>query len=178
MISDFVKGKKQYDYPLPIQAGIQLHRAIDTFTDTHASTQKIKEFFRADYRLYAGALTDVVYDYFLANDKSIFKNDTALKDFTIHTYLLLKQNKDRFGEKFGQMFPYMQTHNWLYNYQFDWGIQKSFEGVKRRAAYISETTTAFSIFIEHKNEMKQHYDDFFISVKNFAADTFAQLLKK
>ncbi|KAF0239868.1 MAG: hypothetical protein FD183_1294 [Chitinophagaceae bacterium] len=30
MISDYVKGKKQYDYPLLIQKGIHLHRAIDT----------------------------------------------------------------------------------------------------------------------------------------------------
>ncbi len=42
MISDFIKGKKQFDYPLPVQKGIRLHRAIDTFTDTHAATQELK----------------------------------------------------------------------------------------------------------------------------------------
>ncbi len=31
MISDFVKGKKQYDYPDGIQKGIRLHRIIDLF---------------------------------------------------------------------------------------------------------------------------------------------------
>jgi acyl carrier protein phosphodiesterase len=31
LISDFVKGKKKFDYPLLIQKGITLHRNIDTF---------------------------------------------------------------------------------------------------------------------------------------------------
>ena len=34
-ISDFIKGKKQFDYPEKIQAGIKLHGAIDEFTERH-----------------------------------------------------------------------------------------------------------------------------------------------
>ena len=40
MISDFVKGKKKFDYPLRIQAGIMLHRIIDEFTDGHPATRE------------------------------------------------------------------------------------------------------------------------------------------
>ena len=64
MISDFVKGKKKFDYPIRIQSGITLHRMIDTFTDEHPATKEAKEFFRAYYRLYSGAFIDVVYDHF------------------------------------------------------------------------------------------------------------------
>ena len=46
LISDFVKGKQKFTYPAAIQQGIVLHRAIDTFTDTHAVTRKAKTFFR------------------------------------------------------------------------------------------------------------------------------------
>ncbi|MBK6633182.1 MAG: hypothetical protein IPG38_01660 [Chitinophagaceae bacterium] len=44
MISDYIKGKKQFDYPLPVQKGIRLHRFIDQFTDTHAATHELKSF--------------------------------------------------------------------------------------------------------------------------------------
>jgi acyl carrier protein phosphodiesterase len=55
MISDFVKGKKKFDYSLTIQQGIALHRAIDQFTDFHPVTQEAKSYFKKDYRLYSGA---------------------------------------------------------------------------------------------------------------------------
>ena len=68
MISDFVKGRKKFDYPPQIKKGIELHHAIDEFTDNHPATKQAKEFFRSDYRLYSGAFVDIVYDHFLAND--------------------------------------------------------------------------------------------------------------
>jgi acyl carrier protein phosphodiesterase len=46
MISDFVKGKKRYDFPLPVQNGIELHRRIDAFTDAHAITSSSKKIFQ------------------------------------------------------------------------------------------------------------------------------------
>ena len=72
IISDFVKGKKKFNYPSRIQAGIMLHRLIDNFTDEHAATREAKEFFRPHYRLYSGAFIDVVYDHFLATDETEF----------------------------------------------------------------------------------------------------------
>ena len=89
MISDFVKGKKKFDYNESIQNGITLHRAIDEFTDSHRVTKQAKLFFKADYRLYSGAFVDVVYDHFLAIDENEFTEET-LKVFSLRTYQLLQ----------------------------------------------------------------------------------------
>src|SRR6476619_335472 len=78
MISDFVKGKKKFDYSPAIQKSMALHRAIDDFTDSHPATIKAKQFFRPAYRLYAGAFIDVVYDHFLALDSNEFANESEL----------------------------------------------------------------------------------------------------
>ena len=86
MISDYVKGKKKFDYPDTIQRGMILHRAIDEFTDQHPVTQRAKQFFKADYRLYAGAFVDVLYDHFLANDKNEFASDEEFNNFCRQTY--------------------------------------------------------------------------------------------
>lgn len=176
MISDYIKGKKQYDYPKAIHAGITLHRAIDEYTDSHDATRKLKEYFRPAYRLYSGAFGDVVYDYFLANDRKQFSSPESLRSFTEKTYSLLEEKQDFFPVPFSRMFPYMRSQDWLYNYQYDEGIEKSFGGVARRARYIDETHTAFSIFLQHKNEMQLCYDEFFPSVKSFAAYKMEQLL--
>ena len=127
MISDFVKGKSQYEYPAVIQAGIKLHRAIDSFTDQHPSSRIISNLFRPQYRLYSAAFTDIVYDHFIANDKTLFESSTSLEVFTRDTYVALGDQRSYFPQKFAAMFPYMSTQNWLYNYQYDWGIQRSFQ---------------------------------------------------
>ena len=98
MISDFVKGKKKFDYNETIQKGITLHRAIDEFTDSHSVTKEAKIFFKADYRLYSGAFVDVVYDHFLATDENEFTEQT-LKDFSFKTYQLLQAEEKRIVEK-------------------------------------------------------------------------------
>ena len=176
MISDYVKGKKQFDYPTLIQNGIKLHRSIDDFTDNHAATFEIKKLFKPAYRLYAGAFTDVVYDYFLANDTDQFSSPEELKKFTQNTYKLLQLQSEHFPEKFAKMFPYMQEQDWLYNYRLNEGMQKSFGGLARRAKYIEETDTAYQIFLEKKKHIQHWYEIFIPDVKFFTIHKIAELL--
>jgi len=176
MISDFVKGKRQFDYPAIVQKGIRLHRAIDNFTDTHPATQQIKLFFKPQYRLYAGAFTDVVYDHFLANDRSIFSTDDELQQFAISTYATLEINFDLLPQSFQTVLPYMKAYDWLYNYKNRWGIQKSFAGLVRRSSYLTESDIAFALFNEHYEAINLFYHDFYPDVKKFAAHHLQELL--
>jgi acyl carrier protein phosphodiesterase len=164
MISDFVKGKRKYDYPEQIQQGIAVHREIDRFTDAHPVTKEAKEIFRPAYRLYAGSLMDVVYDHFLALDENEF-TDESLKMFTVNTYTLLDQFTDQFPGKFNRMYPYMKAQNWLYNYRYRQGIEKSLAGLVRRAKYLEESDTAYFLFNEHYDKLKNLYQLFFPELK-------------
>ncbi|MEJ8841595.1 ACP phosphodiesterase [Lacibacter sp. H375] len=160
MISDYVKGKKKFDYSPGIQQGIELHRIIDSFTDDHAATKEAKEIFRPHYRLYAGAFVDVVYDHYLATDPLIFNHD-SLEQFATDTYTMLEPYTAVFPERFASMFPFMKTQNWLYNYSNKWGIENSLHGVVRRATYLTESATAFALFEEHDATLRQCYQAFF-----------------
>lgn len=166
MISDFVKGKKQFEYETSIQNGIKLHRSIDKFTDDHPLTKQMKKIFKPAYGLYAGAFTDIVYDYFLANDTNEFSSPVALKQFTSDTYKILENNIGHAPLTFQQMLPHMRNNDWLYNYRFEWGIQKSFAGMVHRAKYLNESETAFKIFENNIPFMQPYYDEFFPLLKN------------
>ena len=176
MISDYVKGKTQYTYPIPVQHGIRLHRDIDSFTDTHEATKELKSFFRPHYRLYSGAFADVVYDHFLANDDEEFRTEKELRHFTAWCYRELKDKETLFPKPFERMFPYMQEQDWLYNYRFREGIHKSFHGLVRRAAYITEAETAFALFNEQFQAMQACYTAFFPELKAYAAYRLEALL--
>jgi acyl carrier protein phosphodiesterase len=175
LISDFVKGKKQFDYPEDVRAGIMLHRAIDNFTDTHAATAAAKEVFRPHYRLYSGAFADVMYDHFLANDRNQF-GDNGLFTFSQEAYAMLDQYVLVFPAPFAQMYPYMKAQNWLYHYGERQGIKNSFQGLVRRSAYLTESNTAYRLFEEHYSVLQQCYDDFFPDMKAFAFDTLSKLI--
>lgn len=168
MIGDFVKGKKQYDYPSGILKGIQLHRAIDIFTDGHEATRKAKEFFRKDYRLYAGAIVDVAYDHYLAIDANIFPAPTDLERTAGFTYHTLEQYFDLLPERFQLIFPHMKTQNWLFNYQFEWGVEKSLTGLVKRSLYMENSSRAFSIFKKNYHDLAFCYKLFFPQIKEIA----------
>lgn len=175
MISDFVKGKKQFDFPIFIQKGIQLHRAIDTFTDQHAATKEAKQYLRPAVGQYAGAFMDIVYDHFLALDSEELSK-AGWKDFAEEVYEQLTTQQSILPEKFARMLPYMTSQNWLFNYRFTQGIENSFGGLARRAQYLTDAGTAFALFTEHYSELERHYRDFFPDVKKFAQSHLDALL--
>lgn len=167
MISDFIKGKKQFDYPTDIQKGIRLHRAIDAFTDQHPATRKAKQYLRPAVGPYAGAFMDVVYDHFLALDNNEL-TETGWKEFTATVYGKLAARQRILPEKFARMLPFMTGQDWLYNYRFIWGVENSFGGVARRAVYLADSDHVFTLFKDHYPILEGYYHEFFPDVKNFA----------
>ena len=176
LVSDFVKGKKKFDYKEGIQKGIMLHRAIDTFTDSHEATKLAKDIFRPCYRLYSGAFVDVVYDHFLATDANEF-NEQTLEEFSENVYRIVDRHINDLPERFARMFPYMKSQNWLFNYRTRRGTESSFGGLVRRARYLEESETAASLFEEHYEALKQYYQIFFPDVKSFAHTLYGDIIK-
>ena len=174
LISDYVKGRKKFDYSTRIQDGIALHRAIDSFTDDHPVTKEIKKIFADVYRLYSGAFMDVVYDHFLAKDQSIFPGDDLML-FSLDTYRMLEMHEPIFPEKFRIIFPYMKKFNWLYNYQFEKGIERSFEGLVRRAAYLNESGNAYQLFIKNYKQLEEAYRLFFPELLAYSRNEFDKI---
>ena len=167
MISDHVKGKSRYQYPEGIQQGIALHRSIDHFTDQHEATKKAKEIFRPEYRLYSGALVDVIYDHYLALDEREFSDEDLLR-FADSTYKELQKHSNWFPVTFAHIFPFMHSQNWLYHYRTREGTGKSLHGVVRRAKYLTESQTAYKLFESHYQLLGEIYRQFWQDVKPFA----------
>ena len=171
MFSDFVKGKKKFDFPRRVQLGIDLHRSIDQFTDGHSATAKAKRFFKPAYGLYASAFIDVVYDHFLARDNKIFATG-ELEAFASTTYNQLRVSEALFPDRFRILFHYMALQNWLYNYQLQEGIFRSFGGLVHRAKYMDDPQPACDMFVRYYDELSGSYDEFFPELRAFALQIF------
>ena len=174
LISDFIKGAAQYQYPPEVQAGIRLHRAIDAFMDTHAATKEAARFFKIPYRLYSGPIIDILYDHFLALDATIFPDD-SLRSFSQEVYTVLEARLAFLPAPFARVFSYMKAEDWLLNYRTEDGIRRSLRGLARRATYLTESDTAFTLFQQHYTELELCYRTFIPDVKAFAKQQIASL---
>jgi acyl carrier protein phosphodiesterase len=161
MIADYVKGKQWLAYDPGIQQGIQLHRSIDTFTDTHPVTLAAREYFQPSCGRYSAVFIDIVYDHFLATDANIF-TDASLSAFSQQVYATISQYDEVLPPVFRQVFQYMRKHDWLYNYRLMDGIYKSFSGIVHRAKYLEATADApFAVLEKHYDALAAHYRTFF-----------------
>src|SRR3954470_8758842 len=110
-IADFVKGRLALQgFDKEIIKGIELHRAIDEFTDTHSVVTQSKNRLRPKYRHYSGVIVDVFYDHFLAKYWSQYHHD-PLEDFADHIYKTMETFYPVVPAGFKNMFPYMIRGN-------------------------------------------------------------------
>lgn len=65
-IADSVKGRKFIGFPHQVKNGIILHRAIDTYTDSHPVVKKSVHRLFPVYSHYSAVIVDILYDHFLA----------------------------------------------------------------------------------------------------------------
>lgn len=177
IIGDYVKGNLAVEkYPPGIQKGIRLHRQIDDFTDRHAAAILAKNIFRPDYGLYAGAIADVLWDHFLANDPRFFPTVKDLERFSQETYSHIEAYEDVLPEKFRPAFASMKQHNWLYHYRTVRGVENALKGLVYRASYLEDTTRAYQLFLQYFYELNQRYfelvDDVVPFVKNKIQEQF------
>jgi len=161
IIGDYVKGKSVLEkYPEEIRRGILLHRKIDSYTDAHPAVARAKILFREMYHLYAGAIVDILFDHFLANDPKYFSSEKALFNFSQQVYEQLEENSRYFPEKFVSFFPYMRSHNWLYGYRTLKGIGKSLKGLEHRSQHVPDIEDAYKIFVSNYYQLTQCYYEF------------------
>lgn len=68
LYGDYVKGKNLDAYPLEIQRGILLHRAIDNFIDTNPGVKELFHHLYPSLPKIAGIAVDLYFDHILAKN--------------------------------------------------------------------------------------------------------------
>ena len=164
-MADGIRGKQYSHLPPNIQKGILLHRAIDTFTDSHPVFRQSTKRLHQNYHHYAGVIVDVFYDHFLAKNWARY-SDEKLEDFVGRFYTSLYDNYDILTDKTQQLMPYMIEHNWLVNYQYTEGIARILLRMDQRTK--NNSKMQFSII-----ELKDFYLEFETEFTIFFEDLIA-----
>jgi len=167
-IGDFVKGGDLTGrYEPQVIKGVELHRAIDEYTDSHKVVQKSKDRLRPKYRHYSGVIIDMFYDYYLAKNWDQF-HKTNLGDFANQFYQLLKKNKEALPQDVQRMMPYMIKGNWLVNYGKKEGLHRALSGMSRRTTFDSKMDESIVELTKYNNEFENEFMAFFPELKAFS----------
>lgn len=171
-IADSVKGNPEKFYSGKIAEGIRFHRAIDGFTDNHPLVRQGVKRFRETQSRYAPVVIDVIYDHILARHWNEFHAD-ELDKVTQSVYQRLEAQSLHFPTSVKHYFPYMKQQNWLYNYQFEWGILKTLEGLDRRSANETQMHLALDVYKESEAEFLAEFREFAADAKEMSRDYFS-----
>ena len=151
-MADGIHGKHFDTFPIEIQKGIILHRAIDTFTDAHPIFRQSTKRLHANYHHYSGIIVDIFYDHFLAKNWSHY-SDERLEDYSECFYQSLRDNYSDLTPKTQKMMPYMIDYNWLLSY-------KTIEGIESVLAKMDIRMKRDSIMRFSVAELRTYYSEF------------------
>ncbi|MCM0081507.1 ACP phosphodiesterase [Geomonas sp. Red32] len=103
-MGDFVKGHLDGRFPAAIQAGIQLHRAIDSFahTDLHFNQSRLR--IDTSFGLYRGILVDLFYDHFLTASWEHW-SDEPLPRYLGRVRDIVEERRHLLPERLQQLIP-------------------------------------------------------------------------
>ena len=150
-IGDHVRNKDLAQFTKEVQLGVDMHRSIDSFTDTHAASIAIREKLFEDYRHISRILVDMYYDHFLAVYFERFHHQ-SLGTFSDKITALLQKHMDIMPSSAQGYLRGMQTQNWLLEYSSVAGIDVILIKMANRSGLQPLQTGA--------NTLERHYDFF------------------
>ena len=115
LLGDYIKGPLSSELPSRLRHGIQLHRRIDAFTDTHLLRCEFARHLPDSYRRYAGIVLDVCCDHWLSMHWLQFETK-SLSDFSGHVYGVLQNNLMQMPEPVARMAQRLVEHDVLMQY--------------------------------------------------------------
>ena len=176
-VADGVRGNKYKLYPAEIQAGIRLHREIDTFTDAHPIFRQSTRKLHKGYGHYSGVIVDIFYDHFLAKNWKLY-SDIPLSDYIDDFYKSLNSNIAIIPERFKKLTPIMIKGNWLLSYATIDGIQLVLNGMNRRTKGRSKMNEATTELKEHYKAFEEDFTQFFNALIEFSTEKRIEIEKK
>ena len=130
-LGDHVSNKTLHLYDSSILKGIELHREIDLFTDSHPISQELRAMLFDQYRHRSRVILDLFYDHFLAADFCDFQS-VSLLDYINKVSDILHKQLHLMPDSAKHYFMAMRKNGWLEGYNSIDGIRLVLNQMSRR----------------------------------------------
>jgi len=152
------------DIPEDILKGVQIHRFIDSFTDSSIHIQKVAKIFQdGGVKRISYIASDIILDHYIS------KNWSGLSPFslpcfieTIHT--TTTEVLHIFPDKFQFIFGKMVEKKWLSRYITEDGIELTLFKFEQRIPFKNNLHTSFQVYKKNQNAIDDLYRLFMIDI--------------
>lgn len=166
-LGDYVKGPLTGEYPPGIEAGIELHRRIDAYTDQHAVVKQGYQTFKPPLRRYAPIITDLIYDHFLAKNWNEYHH-TSLEEFNQQLFDLSEDLMHHLPKNASITLLAMRQRSTLLNYVNADFIQYALKHISGRLKRANPLEDSYSRVLDTMPSLEKHFSVFFPQVQAFA----------
>jgi len=173
-IADNIKGKTYEKYPPDIKKGILLHRAIDSYTDSHKIVRQSTKKLHKNHGHYSGVIVDILYDHYLAKNWKLY-HDQPLDLYVANFYEMLKTNHQILPVRIKRMMPYMISDNWLLSYATVPGISRILDQMSVRVKGKSNMNFAIVELEQYYLEFESEFTAFFEELRLYAKNKLKEL---
>lgn len=168
-IADWVKGSHHTQYPLGIQKGILMHRAIDSFTDQHPLHKHSRSFFAPSYGKFSGIVVDVLFDHFLSVHWLEYCK-TNRTSFIEHSYDIMSRYRTFFPPRPKRLLSSIIHHDWMGAYVSFSGLEKVLQRMSRRTSLPPMTNDAIITLRLNYPEIDNDFKQFFKQLQDYVKE--------
>ncbi len=143
-----------------MQRGVEQHRRIDAFTDSHALVRASICRIEPPFRRFGGILTDVFFDHFLARQWAAFSNQ-PLTDFVEEVYGSFTTHQAQIPFEAHAALQHMEANDWLRSYQHLDGLSRALHRIGRRFRRPVPLDEAMPLFERHYEAFQADFAAFF-----------------
>jgi acyl carrier protein phosphodiesterase len=172
LYGDFVKGPLPGRFTPELEASIQLHRSIDSFTDAHPLIKDAVARFPTQRRRYAGIVLDVFFDHCLARDWALYA-EQPLDVFTGSFYRILTAEAD-LPERLARIAPHMAARDWLGSYREFEVLEQVLGGISRRLSRPEGLAGAMQELQALYQPLSADFAEFYPLLQDFAQAALAE----
>ncbi len=168
-IGDYVKGNDFLRYSPLIRKGILLHRKIDSFTDKHETFRESSKRFSPHYKRYAGVVTDIVYDHFLAANWNDFSTQ-SLKSYVSESHKVLMMHYFSLPGTVKQFLPFLIKSRRMEYYKNTDGVEKTLRMMANYSSLPNYSKWAIEQLNENYNDLRSEFLFFFKEIEAMCID--------
>ena len=157
---DFIRGSDLSNYPQGIQQGIRRHRRIDAYTDRHPKVKAAHKVFEPPVRRFAGIITDVVFDYFLATNWDSYSH-VPIEQHVATVHDALNTMHDQLPAELQRFSHFLQRENVLLGNLHFSGVEITLERLSRRSPRFAPMALGADIARQHEPDLLNAFNGFF-----------------